>query len=227
MKEFVEKLREKADTFEKSGCAVDGIVKDYRESADMIEKLCGKTNIGEFVEKLIERLENELHLADEEKRRCASENPLQFDRAVGYGNGVAVSLEVVNQLAEEFGGDINVGSKNEKAEQIADDLSKVLKEAKSMGCKEVKCFYHIPLENLEIVINALSAYNQDLTKKNQGWIPVMERLPEEEEVDVIVSTKAVGVTLGMYTKRYGYGMREGFVTNYGFVNLNNAEAWMP
>lgn len=40
-------------------------------------------------------------------------------------------------------------------EQIADDLSAVLKEAKAMGCKEVACFRHIPLQNVEIKINAL------------------------------------------------------------------------
>ena len=55
MKEFVEKLREKADVFEKSGCSVDGIVKDYRKSADMIERLYEKSNISGFVERLIEK----------------------------------------------------------------------------------------------------------------------------------------------------------------------------
>ena len=47
-------------------------------------------------------------------------------------------------------------TENENLEkQIADDLSAVLKEAKSMGCKEVACFRHIPLQNVEIKINAL------------------------------------------------------------------------
>ena len=53
----------------------------------------------EFVEKLIERLEKELYLADKDKKEA---NVLQFDRAVGYGNGIAVALEIVNQLAEEY-----------------------------------------------------------------------------------------------------------------------------
>lgn len=59
------------------------------------------------------------------------------------------------------------------------------------------------------------------------WIPCSERLPKEDEIDVLVSTKAFGVGVGLYTKRYGYGMQEGFLTNYGFVNLKNAEAWQP
>lgn len=38
---------------------------------------------------------------------------------------------------------------------ICKDLENVLREAKKMGCKEVKSFRNIPLENVEIVISAL------------------------------------------------------------------------
>ena len=55
-------------------------------------------------EKIIEKLENELKLADEEKLRCARENPLQFDSAKGYANGVANSVEIVKQEAEKYEG---------------------------------------------------------------------------------------------------------------------------
>ena len=40
--EQVKELRYKADIFEKSGCAVDGIVKAFREAADTIEALSAK-----------------------------------------------------------------------------------------------------------------------------------------------------------------------------------------
>ena len=40
--EQVKELRYKADIFEKSGCAVDGIVKAFREAADTIEFLSAK-----------------------------------------------------------------------------------------------------------------------------------------------------------------------------------------
>lgn len=50
--------------------------------------------------------------------------------------------------------------KNDKVKQITDDLSAVLKEAKSMGCTEVKYFHHIPLENIEIVVKALEIQNK-------------------------------------------------------------------
>ena len=43
----------------------------------------------------------------------------------------------------------------EKVKQIAEDLAAVLKNAKSMGCKEVKYFHNIPLENVEIVVKTL------------------------------------------------------------------------
>lgn len=47
---------------------------------------------------------------------------------------------------------------NEKVKQIAEDLAAVLKEAKNMGCKEVKYFHNIPLENVEIVVESLEKY---------------------------------------------------------------------
>ena len=53
-------------------------------------------------EKIIEKLEKELKLADEEKLRCARENPMQFDSAKGYANGVANSIEIVKQEAEQY-----------------------------------------------------------------------------------------------------------------------------
>lgn len=53
-------------------------------------------------EKIIEKLEKELKLADEEKLRCARENPLQFDSAKGYANGVANSIEIVKQEADMY-----------------------------------------------------------------------------------------------------------------------------
>lgn len=43
----------------------------------------------------------------------------------------------------------------EKTRLILEDLKAVVKEAKSMGCKEVKAFNHIPLENIELIIEVL------------------------------------------------------------------------
>lgn len=45
--------------------------------------------------------------------------------------------------------------KDKLLEQLADDYSTVLKEAKSMGCNEIKALYNIPLKNMELIVQAL------------------------------------------------------------------------
>lgn len=59
----------------------------------------------ESMEKVIERLQTELTLADEEKKRCIKENSLQFDTVKGYAQGIAVAIEIVKS---------GIGSKDEK-----------------------------------------------------------------------------------------------------------------
>lgn len=48
-------------------------------------------------EKVIEELREELNLSDAEKERCARENPLQFDSAKGYANGIANAIDIVEK----------------------------------------------------------------------------------------------------------------------------------
>ena len=48
-------------------------------------------------EKVIKELREELNLSDAEKERCARENPLQFDSAKGYVNGIANAIEIVEK----------------------------------------------------------------------------------------------------------------------------------
>lgn len=45
--------------------------------------------------RVVDKLEEELALADEEKRRCASENPLQFDEVKGYARGIDYAINVI------------------------------------------------------------------------------------------------------------------------------------
>ena len=59
----------------------------------------------EFVEKLIERLEEELKLADGEKEKCARGNPLMFDNAKGYSTGISTAISIVKDLASEHNND--------------------------------------------------------------------------------------------------------------------------
>ena len=49
------------------------------------------------LERVIERLEKERRLADEEKERCAMESLFQFDRAVGYSNGIFNAIELIKE----------------------------------------------------------------------------------------------------------------------------------
>ena len=49
------------------------------------------------LERVIERLEEEGKLADEERDRCARENPLQFDSAKGYATGIYNAIEIIKE----------------------------------------------------------------------------------------------------------------------------------
>ena len=78
------------------------------------------------------------------------------DKSKCYEKSMFDKLQVYEEIEED-----NHSISSSLAEQIADDLSMVLKEAKDMGCTKVKYFYNIPLENVEIVINALRAYKPE------------------------------------------------------------------
>ena len=167
----------------------------------------------EFVEKLNKRMEEKIKVTSLEIIVTGTKDKPYFeikykevgkeDYNIGYSsydlNNVfswkEECFEIVNQLAEEYNNtsaDISI-KQLDLSTQIADDLSKVLKEAKSMGCKGVKCFHHVPLENVEILINALKTYNQDSTKNNQGWIPCNERLPEKHGHYLVCSKDVIWV----------------------------------
>ena len=57
----------------------------------------------EAFEKIVERLEEELKLAFEDKERYVkgNSNTFQYAKAVGYENAIRVAIEIVNQVAEE------------------------------------------------------------------------------------------------------------------------------
>lgn len=90
----------------------------FIENLGLDEENAREDNLGEIVtvedfdrqetaydmEKVIEKLQTELTLADEEKKRCIKENSLQFDVAKGYAQGIAVAIEIVKS---------GIGSKDE------------------------------------------------------------------------------------------------------------------
>lgn len=58
------------------------------------------------------------------------------------------------------------------------------------------------------------------------WIPVEERLPEEDDRVILCTIHGI-VKEGTYTERYGYAMRKGFFTETCFEELCDVTAWMP
>ena len=74
----------------------DELIKDRVENDPVrIAVQCAPTAFDK--EKVIEELREELNLSDAEKERCARENPLQFDSAKGYANGIANAIEIVEK----------------------------------------------------------------------------------------------------------------------------------
>ena len=68
--------------------------KDIR---DAVQGLINRQPTAFDKEKVIEELREELNLSNTEKERCARENPLQFDSAKGYVNGIANAIEIVEK----------------------------------------------------------------------------------------------------------------------------------
>ena len=58
------------------------------------------------------------------------------------------------------------------------------------------------------------------------WIPVTERLPEEERECWITPKTTNKVYRGVFTRHYGECHRTGFICDDGFMWLNTALAWM-
>lgn len=97
--ELVEKLRTYANGYNTPpyGREIEGTKELLKEAADIIEELSAKENIRGFIKKIIEKLEDELYWADEEKRKA---DVLRFDRKVGYADGISSAIDIISQLAE-------------------------------------------------------------------------------------------------------------------------------
>lgn len=73
--------------------SLEAVVKTIEEQSVTDEKEI----ICKFMERIVEKLETELKLAEEEKERCIRENPLQFDSAKGYVNAISVAIEMIKE----------------------------------------------------------------------------------------------------------------------------------
>ena len=93
----------------------------------------------------------------------------------------------------------------------------------NMGDEKFDCVYEQVGNALD---KAIEIVKQEAEQCNNGWIPCSERLPKEDE-KVYISTKTERVYVGVYTKRYGFEKREGFICDDGFMWMNTALAWKP
>ena len=91
------------------------------------------------------------------------------------------------------------------------------------GDEKLDCAYEHTGDALD---DAIEIVKQEAEQYNNGWIPCSERMPEEDE-KVYISTKTERVYVGVYTKRYGFEKREGFICDDGFMWMNTALAWKP
>lgn len=83
-------------------------------------------------------------------------------------------------------------------EMLLEDLKVVLKEAKAMGCTEVKRFEHIQLEKIEMIINALE---KQVAKK-----PIQQSTDEKTHYKCVCGN----ISMTVYTD----GIRQGYTPNY-------------
>lgn len=74
----------------------DGQTKDTYDGTTIMDIIQEQPTVYDF-EKVVAELEEELKKADEEKVRCISENPLQFDSAKGYATGISNALDIVRK----------------------------------------------------------------------------------------------------------------------------------
>ena len=141
-------------------------------------------------EKIIEKLEEELKLADEEKLRCERENPLQFDSAKGYAHGVGNAIEIVKQEAEQY----------EECYKDCGDCEAYNKEKHHCPkfCKVIK----------ETV--------KEIEENHNCWISVKERLPEKAGSYLVIGKSGGAVVTRWYepSKFYPNGHFGGNCSNY-------------
>lgn len=107
-----------------------------------------------------------------------------------------------------------------KYENLVERNSEQMQHCKDVGdCEGIDCVLCVFDKAIEIV-------KQEAEQYNNRWIPCSERLPGKDE-KVYISTKTERVYVGVYTKRYGFEKREGFICDDGFMWMNTALAWKP
>ena len=115
----------------------------------------------------------------------------------------------------------------EKLEERTSFLSDCTKYGNKDAEQQEKSYSTMMMyEVADLVDDLIEIVKQEAKQYNNGWIPCSERMPEEDE-KVYISTKTERVYVGVYTKRYGFEKREGFICDDGFMWMNTALAWKP
>lgn len=116
-------------------------------------------------------------------------------------------------------------------EKILEEVNRLIEKHKNNAYELVakepltQCYTETDIEQTKVHELAVV---RDIIRKhmNDGWTPVDERLPEEEQ-EVWVSAKTDCVRRGTYTKHFGAEHKEGFICSDGFMWMNTANAWQP
>lgn len=132
----------------------------------------------EFIENLIERLGESVSLPKMERMECR----VGKKQTQGFVLGVRSSVEIVNQLAEEYK-DINT---------ITDFLQYVRNNADNPNYENDNGWSLADLIDLSIKFCKAEEYNN-------GWIPCSERLPEEKQEVMLTFKNSAGLHVGEAT----------------------------
>lgn len=168
-KNFYEKLGQKLndnDLHKATQLAFDDCMEFINELAEKYKDV-PDTNVGKNLsENLIERLKEE---------RNKQIIPYSGTTMVNAGvmTGLDIAIEIVNQLTEEFGGDINVGIK---------DAELIEKIKFGIEASNANDDYTTGLRNgMRYCLSLIDGKNPEFESCKQGWIPVSEHYPDTEK----------------------------------------------
>ena len=116
----------------------------------------------DFIEKLIERLEEIYNRNDKAKKEAYEEREWEyFDLFMHRNEGVYTSISIANQLAEEY---INTST------DTSSERNKALDSLHKKILSNPKMCEIVTEEEIMALVEA----------KNNGWIPCSDRLPDED-----------------------------------------------
>ena len=165
-------------------------------------------------EKILERLE-------ELQNNLLSQTEGDANLQVGVINGVMYSKKIVQEVAEEYKGDMKHNLAEMYAKNMVDygvDVTEAWQTAMQQSCALEKAY--IRGRQYEV-----DRFNKLRKEHNGGWISCSEKLPELRQ-DVLVTVKYTGF-MGMY----GYWIRTGHMEAendwWGDCAGGEVIAWQP